>query len=95
MAFGMALLGCGSNHRVLRPFATAHQHAHRFGAVELAHQALEHLHRGGFGVGQGQNHIALLNASACCSLGRSVHAHAAPQFELFLLRIGQIAQRQT
>jgi hypothetical protein len=32
-----------------------------------------------------------LNASARCRFSRSIYANTATQFELFLLRIGQIA----
>ena len=83
------------DHDVLRPFPAANEQTHGLGTVLFGELSLLYLDRRGLGVGLGQNHIALLYAGACGSFSSGVYMHTASQFQLFLLRVGEVTDGQT
>ena len=87
-------LASGSNQRVLGPLATPEQHADGLGPVGLPDRRIELLEVRDLDVSNGQNHVALLETSPRSGIGRGLDFHAASQFQLLLLRVAQIADRQ-
>ena len=92
---GHSMLKTAENVAAKHGITTAQQHAQRLGFVQFFKQIVKVCHVGNSHVGDGQNHVALTQATLRSRVRGAIHQHAALDFEVFLLSIGQVADHQT